>query len=324
MNKIHSDDLNDREQPSDSNNLEANDNLDISQFHRVDINLYPLFIAIYEQKSISKAALILCISQSAVSHALQRLRQQLGDELFIRAGHKMLATPFAEQIYTPIKQALLTIQSIATSQNTFNPKAIHSLKIAVHDEIEPIIFPKLLAHFQSLDLNIQFLSAKLDRKTMFSDLSIQQADFVIDLKQHCPSNIHYQSLIEDHFVVCSQQENVNKTIYLDAPHIGVSSRRTGQLVEDIDLNRQQLSRQILLRCQHYSTALQVLAQHPEAMLTIPKLILQNLHYAHSIHVHELPIALPKIDIGMYWYQDLAHNPRHQFLRTEILKLAQLI
>lgn len=60
--------------------------LEVAHFHRIDINLYPLFIAIFEQKSISKAAQLLCISQSAVSHALQRLRVQLKDELFVRSG----------------------------------------------------------------------------------------------------------------------------------------------------------------------------------------------------------------------------------------------
>jgi len=108
--------------------------------------------------------------------------------------------------------------------------------------------------------------------------------------------------------------------YLSSPHIGVSSRRTGLLLEDIYLNRQQLSRQIFLRCQHYSTALQVLAQYPDAVLTIPQSILKNLHYAKHLKIHALPIELPKINMGMYWHEHVTHNPRHQFLRTEILKI----
>ncbi len=71
-------------------------NLDMSIFNHIDINLYPLFITIYEQRNISKAAKILCITQSAASHALQRLRLHLQDDLFVRAGSKMLPTPFAE------------------------------------------------------------------------------------------------------------------------------------------------------------------------------------------------------------------------------------
>ncbi|MFW2162865.1 LysR family transcriptional regulator [Acinetobacter beijerinckii] len=294
--------------------------LEVGNFHRIDINLYPLFIAIFEQKSISKAAQLLCISQSAVSHALQRLRLQLKDELFVRSGQKMLPTPFAEQIYQPIQTALSTIQNIAIPQHDFDPSMLKSLKIAIHDEIEPIIFPQLVYHFSQLNLDIQFLSSKLDRKNMLADLSAQQIDFVIDLVQPYQENLQFENLIEDHFVACTLQTEMDLSLYLSSPHIGVSSRRTGLLLEDIYLNRQQLSRQIFMRCQHYSTALQVLAQYPKAILTIPHSILKHLHYAQDLKIHQLPIELPKIKMGMYWHEHVRQNPRHQFLRNEILKI----
>ncbi len=294
--------------------------LEVANFHRIDINLYPLFIAIFEQKSISKAAQLLCISQSAVSHALQRLRTQLGDDLFVRSGQKMLPTPYAEQIYQPIQTALLAIQQIAVPQQDFMPSMLQSLKIAIHDEIEPIIFPQLVHHFAQLNLDIQFLSSKLDRKNMLADLSAQQIDFVIDLVQPQQAHVQFENLIEDHFVVCTQQQHMDLSLYLSSPHIGVSSRRTGLLLEDIYLNRQQLSRQIFLRCQHYATALQVLAQYPKAILTIPQSILKHLHYSDNLHIHALPIELPRINMGMYWHEQVKHNSRHQFLRVEILKI----
>ena len=302
------------------NQIHNTNPLEVGNFHRIDINLYPLFIAIFEQKSISKAAQLLCISQSAVSHALQRLRLQLKDELFVRSGQKMLPTPFAEQIYQPIQTALSTIQNIAIPQHDFNPSKLQSLKIAIHDEIEPIIFPQLVHHFSQLNLDIQFLSSKLDRKNMLADLSAQQIDFVIDLVQPYQENLQFENLIEDHFVACTLQTEMDLSLYLSSPHIGVSSRRTGLLLEDIYLNRQQLSRQIFMRCQHYSTALQVLAQYPKSILTIPHSILKHLHYAQDLKIHQLPIELPKIKMGMYWHEHVRQNPRHQFLRNEILKI----
>ncbi|ENX64349.1 MULTISPECIES: LysR family transcriptional regulator [Acinetobacter] len=302
------------------NQIHNTNPLEVAHFHRIDINLYPLFIAIFEQKSISKAAQLLCISQSAVSHALQRLRTQLGDDLFVRSGQKMLPTPYAEQIYQPIQTALLAIQQIAVPQQDFMPSMLQSLKIAIHDEIEPIIFPQLVHHFAQLNLDIQFLSSKLDRKNMLADLSAQQIDFVIDLVQPHQDHLQFENLIEDHFVVCTQQQDMDLSLYLSSPHIGVSSRRTGLLLEDIYLNRQQLSRQIFLRCQHYATALQVLAQYPKAILTIPQSILKHLHYAENLKIHALPIELSKINMGMYWHEQVKHNSRHQFLRTEILKI----
>ncbi len=56
------------------NSIHSKSPIDMGLFHRIDINLYPLFIAIYQQKSISKAAQILSIKRYAASHALQRLQ----------------------------------------------------------------------------------------------------------------------------------------------------------------------------------------------------------------------------------------------------------
>lgn len=294
--------------------------IDMAIFHRIDINLYPLFIAIYEQRSISKAAKILCITQSAASHALQRLRQHLKDDLFVRVSNQMLATPFSEQIYPVIKNALILIQSISMQKQSFDPNSIQTLKVAVHDEIEPIIFPKLVEHFQKLNLIIQFSSIKLDRKTIITDLATQQIDFVIDLEQNLGEKIQFNKLAQDQFVVCTQQKMMDEAIYLVSPHIGVSSRRTGVLVEDIYLNRQQFSRQIFLRCQHYSTALQILTQEPQLILTIPKNILAHLRLAQNLNIFDVPVDLPYINMGMYWHKDLQLNLRHQFLRSEIFKI----
>ncbi|OTG61976.1 LysR family transcriptional regulator [Acinetobacter sp. ANC 3903] len=294
--------------------------IDMAVFHRIDINLYPLFIAVYEQKSISKAAQILCISQSAASHALQRLRQHLQDDLFARAGSKMLPTPFAEQIYPVVKNALVAIQNISIQKQSFDPSMVQSLKITVHDEIEPMIFPKLVQHFQRLDLDIQFFSSKLDRKSIVTDLATQQIDFVIDLEQNFGEKIQFQKLVQDHFVVCTQQQNMNEQIYLASSHIGVSSRRTGVLVEDIYLNRQQLSRQISLRCQHYSTALQILLQNPKSVLTIPQNLLTHLQVSPALNIFPVPVDMPLIYLGMYWHKDLKENSRHHFLRSEISKI----
>lgn len=302
------------------NNIHQKNVLDMTVFHKIDINLYPLFIAIFEQKSISKSAQLLCIGQSAASHALQRLRQHLQDDLFVRAGSQMLPTPFAERIYPVIKNALFAIQSISIEKQSFAPSMVQTLKIAIHDEIEPIILPKLVQHFHQLNLEVQFSSIKLDRKNVLTDLATQQIDFVIDLEQNFTDKIQFKTLVQDQFVVCTQQQSMTAEIYFALPHIGVSSRRTGVLVEDIYLNRKQLSRQIFLRCQHYSTALQILAQQAAVILTIPKNMLAHLHMAEGLNIFEVPVELPNINIGMYWHKDVQENARHVFLRNEILKI----
>ena len=219
-----------------------------------------------------------------------------------------------------MQNALLAFQSISKQKQMFDPSMVQTLKIAVHDEIEPIIFPKLIQHFQKLNLGIHFQSCKLDRKNVVADLASQQIDFVIDLEQNYGEKILYQNLEQDQFVICTQQSEMNSDLYFSAPHIGVSSRRTGVLVEDIFLNRKQLSRKITLRCQHYSTALQILVQQPQAVLTIPKNILSHLQIAECLNIFEVPVQLPQINMGMFWHKDIQENARHKFLRSEILKI----
>lgn len=299
------------------NIIHSNNALDMAVFNRIDINLYPLFIAIFEHKSISQSAQILCISQSAASHALQRLRSHLKDDLFVRAGTKMLPTPFAEQIYPTLKNALIAIQTISFQKQEFEPKLIKNIKIAIHDEIEPIIFPKLVQHFQRINLDIQFFSIKLDRKTLVADLASQQIDFVIDLEQKLDEKIQFLSLVQDHFMVCTQSPNMDADVYFSSPHIGVSSRRAGVLLEDIYLKRKQLSRQIFLRCQHYSTAMQILKQQSNAILTIPHSILSHLNVPLGLNIFTVPILLPQMNMGIFWHQDLNENSRHKFLKEQI-------
>lgn len=302
------------------NIMHSQDSLDIGAFPKIDINLYPLFIAIFEHQNISQSAQLLFISQSAASHALQRLRSQLNDDLFVRSGTKMLPTPFSEQIYPTIKNALISIQNISQHQQQFSPSMVKTLKIAVHDEIEPLILPKLVKHFHDLNLEIQFTSIKLDRKSMVSNLATQQIDFVIDIEQNISDKIQFDRLLQDQFLVCTQQNEMNLERYLQAEHIGVSSRRTGILVEDVYLNKNQHSRNIILRCQHYSTALQILAERHSLVLTIPASVLKNLDIDESLSVFKFPFSMPDMNMGIYWNQDLELNLRHQFLKNEIIKI----
>jgi DNA-binding transcriptional LysR family regulator len=105
--------------------------------------------------------------------------------------------------------------------------------------------------------------------------------------------------------------------YFSSPHIGVSSRRTGLLLEDIYFQRQQLNRNILLRCQNYSTALQILEQNDQAILTLPETILSHLQVGSSLNIFSAPAELPYMKMGMFWHKDLNENLRHAFLREQI-------
>ena len=261
--------------------------LDLSLFHRIDINLYPLFVAIFEQKSISRAAQSLSISQSAASHALQRLRVQLEDEVFIRLGNSMQPTPFAEHIYPVIKNALILFQNISQQKKSFDPSLIKTLRIAIHDEIEPLVLPKIIQHFEQIDQNIEFSSIKLNRNTIQNYLLNQQLDFIIDVESPTHDSIGFQALLKDHYVICSQQSVMNAEIYQYGLH---------------------------------TTALKILEYNRDAILTLPSAVLSHLSYATNLTIHSIPFELPTFMIGIYWSDALIDNLRYEFLKKEIISL----
>ena len=293
-------------------------NLDLKQLSRLDLNLYPLFIAIYQYQSISQAAHHLCMSQSAASHALQRLRQQLHDPLFVRVGQKMQPTPLASVLYPNILSSVQTLHALHIPQ-PFQAAQLRHLRCAIHDEIEAFVLPQIYQHFSQLHPDIHIESFKLQRKQLAKELERHQIDFAIDFGPNLYQGLSFTSLFEDELVVCTQQPNLEVNSYLNAAHIGVSSRRSGILVEDVLLQAQQIYRQVILRCQHYRSALQIVAVAAQTMLTLPKNALTAIELPAHVYLHTLPIPLAKINIGLY-HSSGADQARQQFIVAQMQQI----
>ena len=88
----------------------------------VDLNLLPVFEAAYEEKSLSRAATRLAMTQSAVSHALSRLRAVFRDELFVREARGVLPTPVADLIYAKLRGALGSVRQSVAERRQFDPR----------------------------------------------------------------------------------------------------------------------------------------------------------------------------------------------------------
>ncbi|WP_136440831.1 LysR family transcriptional regulator [Pacificoceanicola onchidii] len=112
---------------------------------KVDLNLLTVFHTIYETRSVSAAARQLDLSQPGMSHALRRLREQLGDKLFVRRGNGVEPTVYADRIAAPIRRAMLALQEDLSIESDFNPKtATRHFKLMIMDWSEDFIVPPLI------------------------------------------------------------------------------------------------------------------------------------------------------------------------------------
>lgn len=110
----------------------------------VDLNLLPVFEAVYEQGSLSRAAARLAMTQPAVSHAMTRLRGAFRDELFIRRSRGVTPTPVADMIYAKLRGALGAVREAVTERTAFDPRTAERMfAVSIAHPLGPMIAVRL-------------------------------------------------------------------------------------------------------------------------------------------------------------------------------------
>lgn len=296
-----------------------NRTVNLSRLQRIDLNLFRVFDVVYRERSLSRAAGVLYLSQSAVSHALARLREQVGDPLFVRQGRGVTPTPLARQLSPVIRDALASLQGALQRQRPFEPQRdIERVVLAMHDELEPILLPPLFSRLRGVVSRLSVASVRLDRANLKADLAAGRLDLVVDVAQPTDPELLHQPLLQAEFCVASAtaRRRLSADDYLAAQHVSVSSRRTGLPIEDFLLSRQGMQRDVVLRCQHFESAGRIVAAST-LLLTLPRHQAELLRTTVDLKLFKLPLALPPMDVHLYWHRQVDSEPANRWLRDEL-------
>ena len=287
----------------------------ITKTTNIDLNLLRIFETVYREGSLTRAAQLLNITQPAVSHALTRMKEQFGQAMFVRNGHRMVPTELAVRMSTDIHQALLLLHDAVHRTQTFDvARDLQNITIAMNDVVEPVILPPLMAALHGMAPGVSFTSARLDRETMRADLAAGRLDCAIDIARPTESDLQHALLLEDDFVVIAQQKKkISAKDYLLASHVTVSARRSGRSVEDIALSAQGLQRRVLVRCQQYQSACKLVSQH-KLLLTLPRSIAATLEREPGSYVVVPQMVMPKLNLHLYWHQSREQDSANLWIR----------
>lgn len=282
---------------------------------RIDLNLFVVFDVIYRERNLTRSAEVLSLSQSAVSHALSRMRQRLGDALFLRQGRGVVPTPRAEALAPQVQAALARLRAALEPGRGFEPAHdLRRLSLAMPDELEPIVLPALLAALRTAAPAAVIASLRLDRPALRTDLAAGRIDLAIDVPRSVDAEVLHAPLIRHRFcVVAARRLRLSAARYLAAEHVAVSSRRTGHTFEDFVLDRMGMRRRLALRCQNYEAACRVVAGS-DLLLTMPRRHAELLRPALGFHILALPLEMPGIDLHLYWHRQADGLPSSQWLR----------
>lgn len=165
-------------------------------FRTADLNLFRVFVTLLEEKNATRAGERLGLSQSAVSHALRRLRELVGDDLFVRGQTGLRPTPRALEIADTARTALALLETAVTAAR-FDPGADpHVFNVAAGSYISyvlgPIIAERVMARAPNVQVHFRNLYAG-----MTEDLDTGRLDMVIGCFEAIPGRFSYTQLFEE-------------------------------------------------------------------------------------------------------------------------------
>jgi len=275
---------------------------------------------------MTRAAEVLNITPSAVSHAVKRLRDALNDPLFTRAQNKMVATPACQRMAPLIIDNLTRLQQILQQWGEFDPAhSEHHFRIGMHDAIEPSILPYLSEVLAQQAPRVSVASVKTDRSNLSRELSAGHIDLALDIAMPVKPPVMSKKLWTSSFCVIMRHGhpligNLNKKNYLEASHINVSNRPKGMTMEDTFFQDQGLSRHSNIRCQNYFAAAKIL-KNSDQLLTVATSMSEQL-VDKDLTIEPSPYTISNFSTHLYWHLNTDQDNAMQWLREIILKEAR--
>ncbi|WP_193165886.1 LysR family transcriptional regulator [Microbulbifer hainanensis] len=290
---------------------------------QMDMNLFLVLEAIYNERNLTRAAEQLHITQPAVSNALARLRRTLDDPLFTRTTGGMSPTPLTERIMPKVHEALVLLGGSLREQRQFDPASAEmTLRLSMNDMAETLLLPRLLEQLQQTAPGISVESYYVPRNQLVKELSANMLDFGLDISLATTTQLQQHRLVHDRYLCMvrtdhplAQQTSLTLEQYLQLEHIHVSSRRSGPGVVDIGLNKLGRRRNIKLRVQHYRVAPLVVLR-TDLALTVPA----SLANQYPARLFELPFQIPQLDWHLLWHNNQHDDPANRWLRELILDM----
>ena len=317
----------------------------MSQTHLagLDLNLLRVFEALLEERSVTRAAQRLGLTQSAVSHALNRLRYALGDELFVRGPDGMRATPHASEIAPGVLQGLRQLQA-ALAPADFDPATTtRRFTIEATAYIGAVMLPEVVARMRAeapgAELRIRNAGANL-----VETLDAGRSDLAIGSFVRAPDRFEQATLFDERlvWVIRADHPMADEPLTMDRlvalPHIIVAQVEDAQAVDgavvDSGLERRAVwddssvrqalaaqgkQRTVAMTAPDAHTALSIVSRTDMVAFAPRRLALSFAPF--GLKLLEPPYPAPGANLSMIWRRD-QDSAALTWLRTVLIATAE--
>ena len=309
-----------------------------ANFRTLDLNLLRVFDEVMAERSLTRAARNLSLTQPAVSNALRRLRETLGDELVQRSGQGMAPTPRALSIWPAVRDALHQLQE-SLAPSTFEPaNATSTFVLAMADATAAELMPGLIDILEREARGVAMRVVPLTTRDPRRLLDEQAANLAVgyfppllaDLTARAQAGeaVGFSHLrLYDGEYVCVMRKGhplAKGTLTLDrfcaARHmlVSFSGRPYGMVDESLaSLGRQ---RQVVLTVNQFFTAGRVVA-NSNLLTVLPRHFVSVTGIADQLALRPLPFDVSPVHVDAVWHQRSEQEGAHRWLRQAVSRAA---
>jgi DNA-binding transcriptional LysR family regulator len=292
----------------------------------LDLNLLVALDALLMEANVSRAAMRIGLSQPATSHALQRLRNVLGDPLLVRVGARMELTPRAQALRGQLTQALDQVRGLFQSEGFDPASSERRFRLMMPDLAVELLAPPLMARISSQAPGVRIDIVPWRGPAIFATEFARTIDLIVSIGDAF-KGFHRQLLYSDRDALAVRQGHPagkklsRRNAFLDARHVAVVIRgQSTDLIDDWLLGKG-IERKIALVVPGYLEALHVAAR-TDLVAFVPRRLIAALEKPLSLATIEPPLD-PGLDEQFMFYPTRAQfDPGSIWLRTAVLEVGR--
>jgi DNA-binding transcriptional LysR family regulator len=291
-----------------------------ADFDKIELRLIRVLHTVITERSVSRAALKLGLTQPAVSAHLRRLRELTGDALLVRSGNGMAATPSALDLLEPAATVLREAERLFGARQrsrSFDPQtATWSFRVAASDYLDPLFLPQLVAHIKHeaplVQLDLVPLTAEFDVRRA---LASGEVDLVVGNWLEPPEELHLGRLLTDEVVCLVNQDHPavrsargwSVERYLECEHVAPTPLHTG---------REALGA-------HFGQIPQMVAASLLVLTTGRQFCQRYVHHL-PLRIVRCPVAFPPMSYYQLWHDRTHPSAAHRWFREQVRDVARAL
>lgn len=294
-------------------------------FNTLDLNLLLVFDALMRTRSVTLAGEKVGLSQSATSNSLQRLRDALGDPLFVRTPKGMEPSALAMELEAPIRTTLEQLRDTLERTRVFEPAtASRNFRFLLSDIAQLAHMPLLVSELRRQAPGVSLENVAFPLREAKEAMVNGELDLAMGFLPDLGADFHRQSLFAETWtcVISNDHPTIGKTLaeaeYMAARHIAyhpaVSIHSTLDHLLETQFSSKGIKRKIGLSVPYWSGLASTIAAC-DLIFTAPVGPAVSMTRLANVRIVPLPFELPEIDLCMQWHTRVHRDPANQWFRN---------